>query len=181
MARSRQSNSRSRTRASHSVTRATRAARTLAHFFGLDRRRIARERAAARQARRLARQHRRAERDFANQVTAGRAHGQAAVIRQQSRHALERRERLPDAQIYLLAAIEGAHIDRPGHRRRLAEGLVVRLMMYNGAYYFLSGAGYFYKSPHRYGAGSELDFVVDTWVPLTVRIFAQPYRQLCRR
>ncbi|KAI2468904.1 hypothetical protein F4781DRAFT_443090 [Annulohypoxylon bovei var. microspora] len=123
----------------------------------------------------------REEREFQQRVQEGRASGQAAEIRRASQAAAANRQPLPDAQIYLLAALEGAHIDRPGHRKRLGNGLVVRLTRYENEYYFLASNGYYYKSTHKYGQGNDLDFVVDTWVPLTVRMFAQPYRQMCRR
>ncbi|KAI1209894.1 uncharacterized protein F4807DRAFT_460187 [Annulohypoxylon truncatum] len=182
MARSRHSTEHSSSRSRRGA--AARAVRTLSRFFGLrtgSSRRAEREREAARAARHLARQRERSEREFRHRVAEGRASGQAEAIRRASREAFERRERLPDSQIYLLAAIEGAHIDRPGHRRRLAHGLAVRLVKYGDAYYFLANSGYYYKSAHKYGQGADLDFVVDTWVPLTVRMFAQPYRQMCRR
>ncbi|KAI1462078.1 hypothetical protein F4805DRAFT_453309 [Annulohypoxylon moriforme] len=166
---------------SHSRRTLAAATRALSRFFGFDRHREERERAAHRTARHLARRQARAERDFQARAAEGRRTGLSEVIRREYREAFARRERLPDARIYLLAAIEGAHIDRPGHRRRLANGLVVRLCKYEGAYYFLSNTGYYYKSTHRYGGGDDLDFVVDTWVPITVRMFAEPYRQMCRR
>ncbi|KAI1096015.1 hypothetical protein F5B19DRAFT_215424 [Rostrohypoxylon terebratum] len=167
----------------HHTSRASRALRTLSGFFGFEPRqtREERHRAAAAEAQRLVEQQRQRLRDHEAQVEAARRNGEGSRIRSAARVAAMNRQRLPDDQIHLLAAIEGARIDRPGHRR-LADGLVVRLMKYtDGYYYFLGANGYFYKSLDRYGKGGDLDFVVNTWVPLTVRMFAEPYRQMCRR
>ncbi|KAI0898539.1 hypothetical protein F4806DRAFT_364411 [Annulohypoxylon nitens] len=168
-------------------SRTSRALRTLSSFFGMESRhnRDSRVRVTAEEARRIAERAARRQRelqDFQARVELARRNGEATRIRSASRAAAANRQPLPDEHISFLAAIEGARIERPGHARKLAEGLVVRLMKYHdGYYYFLSNTGYYYKSADRYGKAGDLDFVVNTWVPLTVRMFAEPYRQMCRR
>ncbi|OTA69035.1 hypothetical protein K449DRAFT_446580 [Hypoxylon sp. EC38] len=126
-------------------------------------------------------ERREARREFRRAVRQGAKVCDSATIRTRSREAFEKREKLPDLDIHILAAIEGVYLDRPGGTRRLAQGLVARLTKVGGAYYFLAKNGYYYKSINENGLSPDLDFVVDTWVPLQIRLLAQPYRQLCYR
>lgn len=57
----------------------------------------------------------------------------------------------------------------------------MRLMKKGGAYWFLSGDGRFYRSRSRYGTSADLSYVADKWVPIQVRMMADPYRQLCEQ
>ncbi|KAI1143050.1 hypothetical protein F5Y05DRAFT_420865 [Hypoxylon sp. FL0543] len=122
-----------------------------------------------------------ANRRFRHAVRDGAASVDAATLRARAREAFERRRRLPDEDIHILAVLEGVYLDAPGRAPRLRDGLVARLAKVGGAYYFLGRNGYYYKGSHRYGRGADLDFVVDTYVPLQIRLLAAPYRQLCRR
>ncbi|KAI0136003.1 hypothetical protein F4776DRAFT_663851 [Hypoxylon sp. NC0597] len=124
---------------------------------------------------------RQARREFRRAVRKGARNADPAAIRARARKAFDKREKLPELDIHILAAVEGVYIDTPGGVRTLADGLVARLAEIGGSYYFLAKNGYYYKSIKDTGLSPDLDFVVDTWVPLQVRILAQPYRQLCRK
>ncbi|KAI1409128.1 hypothetical protein F5Y13DRAFT_193606 [Hypoxylon sp. FL1857] len=122
-----------------------------------------------------------AHRQFRRRVRERAAAANASVLRTQANQAIENRRRLPDEHIYALAIAEGVYMDLPGRTPRLKEGLLARLAKVGEVYYFLSKNGYYYKGSDKNGHGVDLDFVVDTWVPVQIRMLAHPYRQLCRR
>ncbi|KAI0843205.1 hypothetical protein F5Y06DRAFT_292188 [Hypoxylon sp. FL0890] len=124
---------------------------------------------------------REANRRFLHAVREGVATADAHALRVRAREAFDNRQRLPDEEVHILAILEGVYLDKPGRTRRLKEGLVARLTQVGDSYYFLGRNGYYYRGSDKYGHGVDLDFVVDTWVPLHIRLLSQPYRQLCRR
>lgn len=122
---------------------------------------------------------REARRKFRHAVRKGAEIADRAELRARARAASEKREKLPLLDLHILAAVEGVYLENPCAVRKLAQGLIARLSKIDGSYYFLAKNGYYYKSMKEDGLGADLDFVVDTWVPLQVRILAKPYRQLC--
>ncbi|KAI8957214.1 hypothetical protein F5Y11DRAFT_340463 [Daldinia sp. FL1419] len=107
----------------------------------------------------------------------------AALLRKKIRDLQESRQHVDQTVIYTLAYLEGLYVTRPPRgRSRLAQGLIVRLGFHppEGKWYFLSYEGYYYKSSDPFGHGRDTDLILDTFVPLVMRIRAHPYRALCR-
>ncbi|KAI1107441.1 hypothetical protein F4804DRAFT_329176 [Jackrogersella minutella] len=150
-------------------------------FLGMAPRRARSSTSRTRERQRRARRAQRHRRSYEERVRRGVASGQPAVIRERARRAEQNRQRLTDDEIYFLAAMEHVRMDRPGHTPRLREGLLARLAKVGDEYWFLGRNGFYYKSTHRYGQGNDVDFVVNTYVPLGIIVFAQPYRQMINR
>ncbi|KAI1394069.1 uncharacterized protein F4822DRAFT_35470 [Hypoxylon trugodes] len=104
----------------------------------------------------------------------------AESIRRRASHFWDRRQKLPAADIYRLAILEDVVLNPPGAPPVLSHGLMARLRKYGPSWYFLGYDSYYYKSSNEYGFGDDLSFVVDTYVPLGIRLFAAPYKHLCR-
>ncbi|KAI2618822.1 hypothetical protein GGR54DRAFT_640362 [Hypoxylon sp. NC1633] len=87
-----------------------------------------------------------------------------------------------DRDILRLADLEGVRLEVPGRsRRRLNHQCVARIGKKGDFWYFLGYNGFFLQSPHRHGDDSEMDTIMDTFVPQSILHKAFPYRGLCRR
>ncbi|KAI2617574.1 hypothetical protein GGS26DRAFT_603207 [Hypomontagnella submonticulosa] len=104
---------------------------------------------------------------------------EAREIRQAQREGIENHRPIKKKKIYRLAELEGVALNWRGRQPPFADGLMARLLRRGNTYWFLGNNCHFYRSSDRHGNNPDLEFVVDTWVPVAVRIFAYPYRQLC--
>ncbi|KAI1798882.1 hypothetical protein F4811DRAFT_566063 [Daldinia bambusicola] len=127
---------------------------------------------------------RRRERDLRHAQRYVTPHGHvssARAIRRRVTEAQQRGVRVAQDVLYQLASLEGILITRPpSGRSSLRPGVLARLGQLGGRWYFLGYDGHYYYSSHPLALGADFDISVDTFVPLSIRMIAYPYRQLCR-
>ncbi|OTB06340.1 hypothetical protein M426DRAFT_259234 [Hypoxylon sp. CI-4A] len=108
-----------------------------------------------------------------------------STIRDQIRDATANRIRVPDERLRLLALRESVVLNTPEHPApSLRPRITARLCRYfrDGKWWFLGDDGFFYRSSDPYARlGSDLEFIIDLHVPISVRIIAEPYKHLCHR